>query len=378
MRLADFILSERESILEEWETFARTCLPAGGSMDVTALRDHAALMLNTIAADLAQPQTSREQSEKSKGDAPSAKADEAATAAEEHGAGRAESGFTVVQMVAEYRALRASVIRLWTRNEGQLTIDDIDDLTRFNEAIDQALTESVASFNEDVEKAKETFLAILGHDLRTPLGAIGTSAAFMLETGDLEEPHLTLATRIAASAKRTLTMVGDLLDFTRSHLGDGIPITPAEASLGRVVHDVVDEISAAHPERKIVVEARGDSRGHWDASRLAQAMANLLGNAVQHGGEGTTITVTVGGDENEAVVAVHNRGNVIPSEQLDGIFNPTRARGAPKKPGGAGPTGSLGLGLYIAERIASAHGGRLEAESSEEEGTTFTVRLPRG
>ena len=377
MRLAEFILANCEAILAEWETFARTCVPASGSMDVPALRDHAALMLNAIAADLAQPQSSREQSEKSRGRAPAAVAGAPATAAEEHGAGRAKSGFTVVQMVAEYRALRASVIRLWTREQGQLGPDDIDDLTRFNEAIDQSLTESVARFDDDVEKAKETFLAILGHDLRTPLGAIGTSASFMLETGDLEEPHRTLAARIAGSAKRTLAMVGDLLDFTRSHLGGGIPVERVETSLGRVVHEVVNELSAAHPGRKIRVESRGETRGRWDPARLGQAISNLVGNAVQHGAEGTTVTVAVGGDEREAVVAVHNRGTVIPSHRLDGIFNPLCAREAPRNATAAGPTGSLGLGLYIAERIVSAHGGRIDVESSEERGTTFTVYLPR-
>lgn len=377
MRLADFILAHREAILAEWETFARSCAPASGTMDVAALRDHAAQMLDAIAADLAQPQSMREQSEKAQGRAPAAPAGARATAAEEHGAGRAESGFTVVQMVAEYRALRASVIRLWTREQGQLGPEDISDVTRFNEAIDQSLTESVARFNQDIEKAKETFLAILGHDLRTPLGAIGTSAKFMLETGELEEPHRTLAVRIVGSARRTLAMVGDLLDFTRSHLGGGIPIEPTDTSIGRVVHEVVDEISAAHPTRKIRVETRGEMRGRWDGARLSQAIANLVGNAVQHGAEGTTVTVLVSGDEREAMVAVHNRGTVIPSERLDGIFNPMRARERPKKARAAGPTGSLGLGLYIAERIVCAHGGRLDVESSEERGTTFTVHLPR-
>ena len=378
MRLADFIIGNCEAILSEWEVFARTCVPASGSMDVVALRDHAAQMLNAIAADLAQPQTSGEQSEKSRGRGPAALAGAPLTAAEEHGAGRAESGFTVVQMVAEYRALRASVIRLWTREQGQLGPDDIEDLTRFNEAIDQSLTESVARFNEDIETAKETFLAILGHDLRTPLGAIGTSATFMLETGELEEPNLTLAARIAGSARRTVDMVGDLLDFTRSRLGDGIPIERTETSLGRVVHEVVDEICAAHPARKIDVEARGEPTGQWDAARLGQAIGNLIGNAVQHGADGAAITVTVGGDEREAKVAVHNPGPAIPSQRLDGIFNPMRARGSPKAATAAGPTGSLGLGLYIAERIVSAHGGRIDVESSEEHGTTFTVVLPRG
>jgi signal transduction histidine kinase len=187
MRLAEFILANREPILAEWETFARTCAPAGHAMDIAALRDHAGAMLTVIAADLQEPQTRLAQSEKSKGRAP--EADPAVvTAAGEHGSGRADSGFTVDQMVAEYRALRASVIRLWTRAEGALEAGDIEDLTRFNEAIDQSLAESVASFNQNVEEAKETFLAILGHDLRTPLGAIRTSAEFMLEANELKDP----------------------------------------------------------------------------------------------------------------------------------------------------------------------------------------------
>jgi len=374
MRLADFILANSEAILHEWEAFARTCAPASGTMDVAALRDHAAVMLETIAADLSRPQSAREQKAKSEGRAPAPPTGTRPTAAEEHGAGRARSGFTIPQMVAEYRALRATVIRLWTREQGGLGAGDIKDLGRFNEAIDQSLAESVTRFTEDVEKAKETFLAILGHDLRTPLGAIGTSATFMLETGELDETSRALASRIAASARRTVGMVGDLLDFTRSHLGDGIPVERTEVNLGKVVQEVVDEIRAANPGRRIEVEMRAESRGRWDAARLSQAIANLVGNAVQHGAEGTTVAVTLDGDEREAVVAVHNSGAVIPPEQLDGIFNPMRMRTTPKP---AGPTGSLGLGLHIAERIVSAHGGRIEVESNEERGTTFTIHLPR-
>ena len=374
MRLADFILANCDTILEEWESFARTCTPASTAMDVSALRDHAAQMLGVIAEDLATPQSGREQAEKSQGRAPP-EAVSGGSAAERHGAGRAESGFTVVQMVAEYRALRASVIRLWAKEQGHLGPEDIEDLTRFNEAIDQSLAESVVRFNQDVEKAKETFLAILGHDLRTPLGAIGTSAAFMLETGELEEPHRTLAGRIAVSAKRTIGMVGDLLDFTRGHLGGGIPIARGRMSLGKVVHDVVDEIAAAHPDRQIRVDARAETSGEWDAARLGQAISNLVGNAVQHGAKGTTVTVAVRAEGPDAVVAVHNRGTVIPPQRIDGIFNPMRTREKSTE-AARGPTSSLGLGLYIAERIVCAHGGRIEVESSEERGTTFTIRLP--
>jgi signal transduction histidine kinase len=376
MRLADFILANREPILAEWEAFARTCVPAGRSMDIAALRDHAGAMLTVIAADLAEPQSRFAQSEKSKG---RALADDPAaiTAAGEHGGGRAESGFTVDQMVAEYRALRASVIRLWTRAQGALETDDIEDLTRFNEAIDQSLAESVATFNQNVEEAKETFLAILGHDLRTPLGAIQTSAVFMLEANELKEPHRALAARIAESARRSVTMVGDLLDFTRTRLGGGIPVARAEIDLGRVVQDVVDEIGAAYPGCPIQVDTHTELRGCWDTARLAQALGNLIGNAVQHGAPGTTVTVDVRGTADAVTVAVHNRGSVIPPEQLDGIFNPLKARREPRTAAARGPTGSLGLGLYIAERIIGAHDGRIDVRSSETDGTTFTVHLPR-
>jgi K+-sensing histidine kinase KdpD len=246
MKLADFVLANREPILREWEEFARTCKPASSTMDIEALRDHADQMLTFIAADLRTPQNRHEQSEKAKGQASDEDPD-AATAAEEHGAGRAVSGFTVEQMVAEYRALRASVIRLWTKEKGELVPADVDDLTRFNEAIDQSLAESVAKYNQELEQSKEMFLAILGHDLRNPLGAISTAASFMLELDELEEPHRTLVGRISGSSTRAIQMVGDLLDFTRSRLGGGIPIVRTEMSLGRVLHDVIDELEAVDP-----------------------------------------------------------------------------------------------------------------------------------
>ncbi len=375
MRLTDFILANREPILVEWEAFARTCSPASGTMNVQALRDHASQMLTVIAADLAVAQDGYEQSEKSKGRAPDD--DAAYTAAEEHGAERAESGFTVDQIVAEYRALRASVIRLWLKDQGEFGRAELEDLTRFNEAIDQSLAESVARFDEDVEEAKETFLAILGHDLRTPLGAIYSSATFMIETGELQEPHRTLTERIASSAQRTVTMVGELLDFTRSRLGGGIPVVRAEISLGNVVREVIDEISAAYPERRIEGDTRVEQRGRWDAARLNQALGNLIGNAVQHGADGTTVTVHIRGEDDHVAITVHNHGTVIPPDELDGMFNPMKARQSPRPALDRGPTGSLGLGLYIAERIVNAHEGRIEVESSEARGTTFTVVLPR-
>ena len=343
-------------------------------MNIESLRDHADQMLTVIVADLDTPQDKSEQKEKSTGNKPAI--DSATTAAEEHGAGRAESGFSVEQMVAEFRALRASVIRLWTKSQGGIAASDIEDLTRFNEAIDQSLAESVSRYTQDLDNSKEMFLAMLGHDLRSPLGAIIMSAEFMLETKELPEPHLTLASRIASSSNRMQHMIGDLLDFTRSRLGGGIPIELAEMSMEKLVHDVVTEVCAAHPASDITVDARGGQSGDWDPERISQALTNLITNAVEYGADGTAVSVTVGGDDKECLISVHNRGATISPEQLNGIFGPMKSRELANRSGNS-PYGNLGLGLYIAERIVTAHKGRIEVESVPEKGTTFTIHLPR-
>lgn len=375
MRLHEFIQGHRERILEEWESFARTVSPASGTMDVTALRDHADEMLTVIAADLRTAQTEHQQAEKSKGRAEERKT--LTTAAEEHGAARAASGYSIEEMVAEYRALRASVLNLWTGAVGELKAEDIDDLIRFNEAIDQSLAESVTEFNQNVEEAKEMFLAILGHDLRTPLGAIHTSARFMVETGELREPHLTLTERIVRSAARSVGMVGELLDFTRSRLGGGIPVVRKTVNLGRLLREAVDEVSAAHTGCEFRVDTRKEQSGKWDGARLSQALVNLLSNACQHAPPGTPISVGLDAVADDVAITIHNMGAVIAGDRLDGLFNPMKTREASAVAAPGGPTGGLGLGLYIAERIVHAHGGRIDVESAEMKGTTFTVHLPR-
>jgi signal transduction histidine kinase len=122
---------------------------------------------------------------------------------------------------------------------------------------------------------------------------------------------------------------------------------------------------------------RGEQRGFWDAARLSQALSNLVGNAVQHGAEGTAVTVEIRGEDEQVAVVVHDRGAVIPPEQPDGLFDPMKSRQSSRRTSARGPNGSLGLGLYIAEQIVSAHKGRIAVESSEAGGTKFTVRLPR-
>lgn len=374
MRLADYIAANTEPILAEWVTFAKASGPAGKTLDLAVLRDHAVAMLADIVADLRTPQTADQQAEKSKGNEQPDPAG-GQTAAEVHGAGRAESGFTVGEMVSEYRALRASVIRLWTKDSGSLKGDDIEDLMRFNEAIDQSLAEAVTRYTQDIDRSREIFVAILGHDLRTPLGAVLTASQFMVDSGELREPNLTLATRITLSARRMNQMVGDLLDFTRGRLGSGIPVTKADMDLAGVARQAVDEIKGANPKRNIQFTATGNLQGQWDAGRIGQVVTNLVSNAVEHGDVNAPVSLTVQGEAADVVMRIHNDGTPIQNSALPTLFSPFKRLSA-----GAtvtGPSTNLGLGLYIAERIVTAHGGSIDVRSSAEAGTLVTVRVPR-
>ena len=374
MRLSEFMLTNREAILAKWVEFAQSCLPTADRMDLAMLRDHASEMLDAMAADLNTPQTRLEQADKSEGKSDAEPDSDAPdTAAQSHGAARAESGFTVQQMVSEYRALRATVTRLWIEAAGDLTRRDLDDLVRFNEAIDQALAESTSRFDQDLTHSKEMFLAMLGHDLRTPLGAIIGSAHIMVNTKDLPEIALKRAFLILNSGQRMNALVGDLLDFTRSRLGHGIPLNRTDIDIARVCRHTVEEIAALHPQRVLNFDASGQLRGQWDVARITQAFSNVIGNAVQHGSGTTPINVVIRGSADDVVLAVQNRGPVIPASELDRIFDPMhRIEG--DRP--VAPRENLGLGLYITERIVAAHGGTIGVESSDEQGTTFTIRLP--
>ena len=372
MRLAQFIAASSKQIISEWENFARTCLPAASSMDLDQRRDHVAGMLKVIVLDLGTPQTKREQAEKSKGNE-----DEHVdvnSAATSHGTDRAATGFTPVQMVAEFRALRASILKLWSAAESEFGRAHLEDVTRFNEAIDQLLAESIARYVRDVDRSKDLFIGVIGHDLRNPLGAIMMSASAMLTREGPDWPHSRSASRVLRSARRMLGMIDDLVDFTRSRQGTGIPIVRTDVDIEAICRHTADEITAFHPGCIVHFEASGQLRGQWDGGRIGQMLSNLIGNAFQHGSADAPVEVAVRGEPDRIVLTVHNKGPVIAKSELQDIFSPFRQL-EPADSKSRDPR-SAGLGLYIAQAIVTAHEGTIDVESTES-GTTFTVRLPR-
>ncbi|KFN48727.1 sensor histidine kinase [Arenimonas composti] len=368
MRLADFIHHDMERILVRWEAFATTRLHAKG-MTSLALRDHAREILLAIARDLRTPQTREEQSEKSMGRAP---ADPAApeTAAQTHATLRAGSAFDIEELASEYRALRASVLRLWADHGGGEALH-VEDMVRFNEAVDQALAESIQFFDAQVERSRNLLLGMLGHDMRGPLQAILMTAR-TLDAIDAGGAVAVASSRLLRSGERMRVLLDDLVDFNRSNFGLGIAIRPAPADLAVVFSDEVEVQRAAHPGRRFELATSGSTQGTWDAPRLQQLLGNLLENAAKYGDPGSTIRVAVVDDAEGVRFEVANDGPAIATDNLDALFSPLR-----RGPGAhaRGPDGSLGLGLFIAREIARAHGGEIGATSADGE-TVFSVRLP--
>jgi len=374
MRLSHFILNNLEPILQEWENFARTVDAPAQALDSQGLRNHAEYVLKAVARDMDTPQTVQEGIDKSQGLGP---VSEAETAAQTHAVLRLIDGYSLDQMVSEYRALRSSVLRLWLAKEFAGDEHHVRDIIRFNESIDQALGESIAAFGHAADTTRKMFLGVLGHDLRTPLAAVMMGADLLRQDQDLSGRPQKLAVQIAASVRRANQIVNDLLDLARCNLGSGIPIKPQTTDLEAVCKSVVEEVSACHPQAKIVFGDSSPVPGAFDPLRMGQVITNLVNNAVQHGESGREIQVTLGKNAEHACVTVLNFGEPIPPSALPFLFNP-QGRFSRFAASEEGASAGLGLGLFIAAEIVKSHGGNIEVESTLEQGTRFRVTLPLG
>lgn len=375
-RLGSFIRGHLDAIVAEWEVFARS-LDVSKRMSVVELRDHCKEMLLSVADDMEVSESANERTAKSKGHADSSNPSE--SPATSHGALRQLSGFDLVELVAEFRALRASVLALWQKSVGSgASAQALEDNIRFNEAIDRALAESVKSYAANVASSRDMFLAILGHDLRGPLSAVSLSARVLGKAGLDEAPRLMAAARVDRAASQMSHLITDLLEFTQSRLGGGIPIRRAACDLQHLCAEAIESVRASHPGQALVFHALGDLQVLADADRLHQALCNLLHNAVQHGDPHAAVSLLAQGEADEVVLQVCNAGRPIPADSMPFIFEPlVRAPQSGVAPVDERSRTSLGLGLFIVREIVRGHGGSVTVTSDKTTGTTFTIRLPR-
>jgi len=375
VRLADFILREMEPILTACDAFVAGHAPTAGQLSAFALRSHASEILRAIALDLNAGGEPIQPGQNAAGSA-TALSDALSTAAQLHALRRAQGGFSDAEMAADYCAMRSCVLRLWAvapRREPTDLTSAMQDALHFSAAIDHALIGSVATFSQEVERARNLFLAVIGHDLRNPLETIQMTATYLSRVGGPGVPAEAVG-RIMRSSVRIRSLLDDLLDYSRVALGKRIGVAVAEVDLAQVCAMELEALRSAHRDKLISYHASGDLRGNWDADRIQQVLSNLVQNALDYGARDEPVEIRATGHPNEVELSVHNRGTAIPQEAMARIFEPL-ARGDFDHELTRNDK-HLGLGLFIAREIARAHGGDIHVSSDERE-TAFFVRLPR-
>jgi signal transduction histidine kinase len=380
VRLADFILDQLEPILQEWEDFARTVTPAGQSMSIKELRNHASIMLTIIAADLRRPQTRDEEIRKSQGLGPTTIEHRAGV---DHGIARLESNFTIEQLVSEYRALRSSVLRLWGDSNQSVLPSDIGDITRFNEAIDHLLAASIFSFAQQAKQAQETeqqrrdqFLAMLAHELRNPLAPI-SAAATLLKLKKEDDALVTNAsTIITRQVTHLVELVDDLLDVSRVTRGL-IELKHEALDVRRIVADAVEQVTPqmqARHHQLTVAELIEPVIVFGDSKRLVQVLTNLLSNAAKYTPPQGHIRLMCELSDKQVAVSVEDDGIGMAAEFVPHAFDlfAQAERTSDRSSGG------LGLGLALVKNLVELHGGKVVCSSpGMGRGSCFTVFLPR-
>ncbi|MBR8141805.1 sensor histidine kinase [Burkholderia vietnamiensis] len=369
MELADFIEEHREDLIQAWAEYALAITQEDSRLSEKQLRNSAGDILAAISADMRTSQSPAEQTAKSRGDRLGAQS-EFNRVARIHAQDRLSHGFGINDVVAEFRALRATVLRYWetTSPEGPAAFQQ---MIRFNEAIDDVLAESVRHYADHIGRGRDLFTGVLAHDLRSPLAAILNAAEAMHYDEALSPLSVRSVAFVQRSAMRMKQMIDDLLVFTRTRLGDTLPVSFAPQDIGRICSDAVEEVRASYPDAFIELRCVGDLTGRWDGGRTCQLIVNLLTNAVRYG-KGR-IAIDAMGRSDDITIAVFNEGNPIPPEALPTLFDPlTRGRLSNEN----GVSSGIGLGLYICRCIANAHQGTVRVVSGKQ-GTTFTVLMPR-
>ncbi len=352
MAIAAEVRAHSEAIGDRWERSVRDTLPELAALPRNQLIDHLPEFLNGLADWM---------------DGKTARAREGfRMLAEGHAVNRLTSGIDLEVLTSEYGLLRRAVIEELMEGLG---VDELKtSIIKLESGIDTAIFEAVHRYALGRDAIRERFISILAHDLRDPLAAVKMSAEILNDT--LPGHQLELVAKILRGSVRIEHMIDDVLDFARAKLGEGIPIKLAMIDLGALLSIVCRESVAADPTREVHVKAEGDLRGRLDPDRMHQALGNLVSNARAYGSGPIEMRAWESDDHLKIYASVTNHGAPIPPPILDRIFDPFERASSKQRRG-------LGLGLFIVQQIAVAHGGTVHVTSSAEAGTTFTIELPR-
>src|SRR5579864_217467 len=338
-------------------------------------RDHAAQMLDAIANDMRAPESLVSKEQKGKGLSPD-NSPELKTAGREHAIARLAEQFSLSELVSEFRAIRASVLRLWARQHPNAD-DHLNDIVRFNESIDEILAASSQSYATRINEARNVIIGILAHDLRNPIHSITLGSRYLLQSNSTDANAIKAVARMQRAASRMSELVNNLLDYARTSLGDSIPVSPEATTMNAVCSRAIEEVESAYPGRNITLVSADEVEGMWDPARMLQLLTNLLTNALQHGDAAGAVSVTVSTKVKSVLIEIYNEGEPINPDTLGTLFDPLYRRASTSSQTRTPESSGLGLGLFIASQIARSHGGDIKVVSTREGGTVFSVELPK-
>lgn len=350
MSVAAYLRAHKQQIGGDWEDAVRRDHEPLRGLSRPALIDHLPEVLDGIAAWI-------------EGDKTTAHAAFQALA-EGHALQRLGFGVELSTLTAEYSQLRRTLMRRLLAVDSTPAVRE--ELVQLDEALDLAIGEAVRTYVAQREAVRQRFVAILAHDLRSPLAAVHMSAQLVARQDTAASGT---AMRILRGVERMQRMIDALIDLAQGSLGGGIPVEPTMLDLAAVCRAAVEEMSAAHPGTPFQLDVSGDLRGAWDEGRVRQVLANLLGNAQRHATGKVTLCAWESEDRETVFTSVTNEGPPITADAQRRIFDPFTRGDAPNRKG-------LGLGLYIVQQIALAHGA-ICSVSSTEAGPTFTIAWPR-
>jgi signal transduction histidine kinase len=364
--IADFVRENLRAILHDWDTVAAQMQPAADDLDRDELRDFAQSLLMDVL--VAMPSADGSNVRMTDEGWP---AQALTRSSREHAEDRLGQGFTIAQLMIEYRALRWHVVTRWSEQvQGLVASEVCEEIKRFDAALDKSLVESVQWFHEQLNESRDLLLGALAHDLRNPLAVSLHTAQLLRKNSDQSSRSTEGLSRISEACTRMQRLIDDVLDFARLRFGLALPIKRERLALYDCIMRCTQELYSIAPDGRIEFEHDGDLIGSWDPARMDQLLMNLLTNAVRHAPNGEPVRVHARGDQASIRFTVHNRGDPIPPELHQHVFEPMRQ-------GTDTPVGAAGLGLYIARQIVLAHGGSITFDSTADEGTTFDVMLPR-
>ena len=317
MPLSRFIVVQLDQIVEHWLAFGRTAFPPLHASETAELRDCFKGILLALAKDM----------DREGADAPD-RLGRVTPAADggpssRHGALRQRCGGGVAQLVGEFGWLRASVLARWYFSAARAEQDAVlQQSSRFNQAVDVALSEAADSLAAAQIATRDTYLSTLGQDLRGPLSAIHSASATLARPDFAPGTRQNAARRVRQSLVRMDGLISDLQEYTRSRSVSGIPLERSPCDLEQVCQAAIDAARAAHPTRVFGLATSGCVVSNADAQRLQRALSNLLHNAVQHGDAHSLVKLVAAGDERAVTLSVWNAGPVIPAASLEAIFEP--------------------------------------------------------